>query len=83
MVYNIEKLFEKRVIMIFRKNIDRYCTYCRHAGKIDDDQMICSKKGIVSSGHHCKRFSYDPLKRLPVRLKPLSTNNYTEADFTL
>ncbi len=27
--------------MLFRKKIDRYCTYCQFAGKIDDETMVC------------------------------------------
>ena len=53
--------------MLFRKKIDRYCTYCQFAGKIDEDSMICQFCGVVPSAHHCRRFRYDPLKRIPGR----------------
>ena len=33
--------------MLFRKKIDRYCTYCQFAGKIDDETMVCQFCGIV------------------------------------
>ena len=33
--------------MLFRKKVDRFCTYCEYAGKISDEQMICQKYGIV------------------------------------
>ena len=35
--------------MLFRKKIDRYCTYCQFAGKIDDETMVCQFCGIVPS----------------------------------
>ena len=37
--------------MLFRKKIDRYCTYCQFAGKIDDETMVCQFCGIVPSDH--------------------------------
>ena len=33
--------------MLFRKKIDRYCTYCQFAGKIDDETMVCQFCGIA------------------------------------
>ena len=53
--------------MLFRKKIDRYCTYCQFAGKIDDETMVCQFCGIVPSDHRCRRFRYDPLRRIPGR----------------
>ena len=47
--------------MLFRKKIDRYCTYCQFAGKIDGESMVCQFCGVVPSDHHCRRFRYDPL----------------------
>lgn len=46
--------------MLFRKKIDRYCTYCQFAGKIDGESMVCQFCGVVPSDHHCRRFRYDP-----------------------
>ena len=69
--------------MLFRKKIQRACAYCTFGGKIDDDTIICQKCGVVPSGHHCRRFRYDPLKRVPP--KPLAQNfsKYEETDFSL
>ena len=69
--------------MLFRKKIDRYCTYCQFAGKIDDETMVCQFCGIVPSGHRCRRFRYDPLKRVPSRQKPADFSEYDEVDFSL
>ena len=68
--------------MLFRKKIDRYCTYCQFAGKIDEDSMICQFCGVVPSAHHCRRFRYDPLKRVPPRPAALN-DKYTSEDFSL
>ena len=69
--------------MLFRKKIERYCAYCMHAGKVDSEQMICQKYGIVPAMHHCRKFQYDPLKRIPSRIKSHNFSKYREADFTL
>lgn len=68
--------------MLFRKKIDRYCTYCQFAGKIDDETMVCQFCGIVPSGHRCRRFRYDPLRRIPGR-PAVRKPEHDDADFSL
>lgn len=51
--------------MLFRKKMERACAYCSRAVKIDEDTMVCVKKGVVSADGACRRFRYDPLKRVP------------------
>ena len=55
--------------MLFRKKIDRYCTYCQFSARVDEDAVICRFCGVVPCTHHCRRFRYDPLKRVPSRAK--------------
>jgi len=69
--------------MLFRKKIDRYCAYCKFAGKINEEQVICQKCGIVPSSHRCRRFRYDPLKRVPPKQKNPDFSKYDEKDFSL
>ena len=69
--------------MLFRKKMERYCAYCVYSGKISDDQMICRKFGVVPTTHHCRRFRYDPLKRVPSRPKAQDFSKYEEKDFSL
>ena len=71
------------LIMLFRKTIDRYCTYCQFAGRIDDETMVCPYYGIVPCEHHCRRFRYDPLKRVPGRVKPKDFSKFDKQDFSL
>lgn len=48
--------------------MEKYCKYCEKAAPISDpDVMLCSRCGIVSAAHVCRRFRYDPLKRQPKR----------------
>ena len=68
--------------MLFRKKIDRYCTYCQFAGKIDGESMVCQFCGVVPSDHHSRRFRYDPLRRIPGRPTVKKTDN-GDADYSL
>lgn len=69
--------------MLFRKKIDRYCTYCRYAGKMDGQTMICQHCGVVPADHHCRKFRYDPLKRIPARQNTDALGKAAEKDFSL
>jgi len=69
--------------LLFRKKIDRYCTYCQFGAKINDDQVICQKCGIVPASHQCRRFRYDPLKRVPARSKTQDFTKYNDKDYSL
>ena len=69
--------------MLFRKKIKKYCGYCAHGVLIDYDQILCSKRGVVSVDGKCRKFAYDPCKRIPVKPKALDFEKYNEEDFSL
>ena len=69
--------------MLFRKKIERSCSYCAHGAKLEDGTILCTKKGLVSEEDHCFRFRYDPCKRIPVKAKALDFKKYNEEDFSL
>lgn len=69
--------------MLFRKKIPRACGYCIHSTALDEEQVLCAKKGVVSASKKCIKFSYDPCKRIPVKAKALDFNKYSEEDFSL
>lgn len=66
----------------FRKNIEPRCAYCAHGSAISDFEVACEKKGIVDSASHCRRFSYDPLRRTPPRPATLEEKHSAE-DFSI
>ena len=42
------------------------CAFCEKSVQLcDEDSMLCKKNGIVPASHKCKKFVYDPLKRVP------------------
>ena len=69
--------------MLFRKKIERSCLYCAHSTKYTDDQMLCTKCGIVSMYYQCRKFRYDPFKRIPAKPRALDLTRYEGDDFSL
>lgn len=69
--------------MLFRKKIPSSCAYCHNGVKINDEQVLCVKRGIRSAFSKCRKFSYDPCKRVPLKAKPISMEQYSEENFTL
>lgn len=69
--------------MLFRKNIERSCSYCAHSAKLDDDQVLCAKRGLMSIDGKCLKFRYDPCKRIPVKAKALDFSKYDREDYSL
>lgn len=58
------------------------CRNCRH-GRLspEGDSVLCVKKGITDPDGNCRRYSYDPLKRIP--RKPLTVSSANPEDFDL
>ena len=69
--------------MLFSKNIDPRCAYCARGVYLNDDTIMCLKKGILSPSDWCRRFRYDPLKRLPPKPQTLTLTPFAEEDFSL
>jgi len=69
--------------MLFRKKIDRSCSYCLNGTFVDEEQVLCIKKGIVSACGKCRKFKYDPCKRVPSKPKALDFRKYDDIDYSL
>lgn len=69
--------------MLFRKKIARSCRYCAFATRVTDEQVLCSKHGVVSVYYACRKFEYDPCKRVPPKPKALNLKNFDDEDFSL
>lgn len=68
--------------MLFKKKIEKSCAYCAYGTRLEDDQILCVKKGVVKSGK-CRKFSYEPTKRIPLKPKALDFDKYKSEDFSL
>ena len=77
------KTERKMAMGLFRDQIEKRCSYCMFSGQISEDACICAKRGVVSPGNHCRKFRYDPLKRVPPRPKAPDFSQFQNADFSL
>lgn len=69
--------------MLFRKKIERSCAYCLYGAHLEDGQILCAKKGLRTMEEKCRRFKYDPCKRIPKKAKALDFSKYADADYSL
>ena len=69
--------------MLFRKPQERSCHCCRYSTKLNEEMLLCAKKGIVRDLDDCRRFRYDPFKRVPPKPRALDFTKYEEDDFSL
>lgn len=69
--------------MLFRKKMICSCLYCARGTQMEDGMILCSKRGVVTEQEKCRKFQYDPCKRIPVKAKALDFKKYDEMDFSL
>ena len=57
------------------------CRNCKH-GRLspEGDAVLCVKKGIVDPDWSCRRYSYDPLKRVPRKMPAVREANPEDFD---
>ena len=49
-----------------KHEIEKVCARCELAAPlVDEDTVLCKKRGVVSASASCRKFRYDPLKRNP------------------
>ena len=70
-------------LMLFSKDIEKHCELCIHSKKINADEALCEKHGIVSLGYKCRHFSYDATKRIPAEDNLLAIDIFNESDFSI
>lgn len=67
---------------LFSKKAYPACKNCRYGRKaMDGDKILCTRKGIVEPDFSCRKYCYDPLKRVPKRRPALPA--FTAEDFKL
>ena len=69
--------------MLFRKRIPKSCSYCVSGTKLNDEQILCIHKGICTMDGKCRKFTYDPCKRIPHKMKASNFSEYDKNDFSL
>ena len=68
---------------LFRRNIDPRCAYCQFAATLSERDCMCVKRGVVPVEHHCRKFRYDPLKRVPARPQSAPLAQHDPEEFKL
>jgi len=69
--------------MLFRKKIERSCSYCLYGAYLEDDRILCSRKGVKTIEDKCRKFQYDPCKRIPPKAEALDFSKYDKEDYSL
>ena len=69
--------------MLFRKKVKRSCSYCVYGTDLPDKTVLCAKKGITDAAGSCRKFRYDPTRRIPGKQKAPDFSKYNSDDFTL
>jgi len=69
--------------MLFNRNIEPSCIYCRFSRTMGNGEYVCSKRGIMSSSGYCSTFKYEPTKREPQPLQRYKASNLSEEEFSL
>ncbi|HEX2937348.1 MAG TPA: hypothetical protein VHO66_00315 [Ruminiclostridium sp.] len=67
---------------LFSNKDDGSCAICAHGRAANDGiKILCQKKGIVDASFCCRRYKYDPLKRVPHHAPALP--KFDKSDFEL
>ncbi len=67
---------------LFNKKITPKCIYCANGvNTSDNSKVLCTKKGVMMPDSHCRKFSYDVLKRSPEQKPTLPS--FSAEDFSI
>ena len=69
--------------MLFEKKMEPRCAYCARGTRLDEESILCAKRGVVPAGNACRAFQYDPLKRVPPPPVAPDFSKLKDEDFTL
>ena len=69
--------------MLFRKNIEPNCGYCKFAAGAEPGTVICKKKGIMPESGRCRKFRYNPFQRTPPKPARIDFTKYDDRDYSL
>jgi hypothetical protein len=50
---------------------------------LENGRILCAKKGCKTIDDKCRRFKYDPCKRIPPKAKALDFSRYDQEDYSL
>lgn len=66
----------------FNKELQKSCAYCVYGTVLElTNETVCKKRGVMNGRDYCRKYKYDPLKRIPRKTK--ISDNYNPEDFKL
>lgn len=66
---------------LFGNNIKPACKYCLLCTPMENDKYSCSKFGDVKAYDACKKFTYNPLMRIPKKEVLLANSDVNKINF--
>ena len=67
---------------IFNKELPRSCKYCVFGkDSLISKEVLCKKRGVTDPNDYCRHYKYDPLRRVPEKVK--IADGYKPEDFSL
>jgi len=69
--------------LLFRRDIEPSCSYCQYGTSIGFGEVVCKKRGIMSSIGNCDAFRYEPTKREPEFTQSVQMTQTKAEDFSL
>ena len=69
--------------MLFRKKMSISCLYCARGTVMENGEILCIKRGLIAEREKCRKFQYDPCKRIPSKPKAPDFKKYENIDFSL
>lgn len=67
---------------LFGNHVEPACRHCRFSRETADGRMmLCQHQGVVAPYYSCRKYRYDPLRRVPSRQAVLP--EYDKSDFEL
>lgn len=68
---------------LFQTKIDPRCAYCANGRPMNNGQVVCPKKGVMDAASHCRKFVYDPLRRVPPKAQTAPPDVLKDEDLSL
>lgn len=60
------------------EGIEPCCKICANSAETDGDVLFCKKKGMVEPSGSCRKYVYDPLKRVPAPRQKIAEHDADE-----
>lgn len=75
---------KRKILSGESEDISKICATCKFASPLHAvDDLMCSKKGLVSADFTCKHYFLNHLLKRPPKKRKLSTDRFSPEDFEI